>query len=157
MPEPLPQIALAEFQRRVDQARELVRTRQRPEAWAHAQLRPWAAIAAWCGADVRALIVPQPGVPAEEIPVWLDFCHPRERADDALHRIATECRRAYTAALARDDHPRTVALARIDTRLSIATGLPRHPSDDPEQAEGRPSRDAGLPAWQPEPAKEAAA
>lgn len=131
MPDPtLAQIALAELTRRREQALAALRARQRSEAQVQALLRPWAAIAAWCGADVRALLHPAPGVPASEVPSWIDFCPPRTRADDALRALAHECRRAYAVALTKPDTERAANLARLDMRLSIA---------------------AGLPAWQPEP------
>ena len=137
MPEPLAQIALHELQRRVTKANEAVAARQRTNAQLQPTLRTWAAIAAWFHADVRDLLVPQPGVACNEPPCWIDFCPPNEPADKALLRLAHEARRAYEVALTRargqgetGDRLRALNLARIDQSLSIA---------------------AGLPAWQPAP------
>lgn len=137
VPDTLPQIALAELQRRVFKANEAVAARQRTNAQLQPTLRTWAAIAAWFHADVRALIVPEPGVyraaHAEpvEAPCWIDFCPPNEPADKALLRLANETRRAYEVALTRaggqgetGDPQRALNLARLDQSLSIAAGLP---------------------------------
>ena len=133
----LPQIALAELaleelRRRVAKANEAVAARQRTNAQLQPTLRTWAAIAAWFHADVRPLLMPQPGVACEEPPDWIDFCPATEPADKALLRLAHEIRRAYEVALAREgtDPERAANLARLDQSLSIA---------------------AGLPAWQPAP------
>lgn len=137
MAEALPQIALAELaleelRRRVAKANEAVALRQRTQAQLQPTLRTWAAIAAWFHADVRALLVPAPGVACAEPPCWIDFCPPHEPADKALLRLAHETRRAYEVALTRaaTDPGRALNLARLDQSLSIA---------------------AGLPAWQPAP------
>ena len=137
MTEPtLPEIARAELTRRVERADEAIRARRLTSAQAQHRLRPWAAIAAWFGADVRELLTPQPGIPAPEQPAWIDFCPPRQRADDALRALAEECRRAYQVALTRPDDPQRAAnLARLDMHLSVA---------------------AGRPAWQPEAKAQAA-
>ena len=142
---PLADLALAELQRRVARANEAVAARQRSQAQLQPTLRTWAAIAAWFHADVRDLLVPQPGVACEKVPDWIDYCPPNEPADKALLRLAHETRRAYEVALTRaggQGEPgapqRALNLARLDQSLSIA---------------------AGLPAWQPEvkPAQQVAA
>lgn len=141
MPDNLAQIALQELERRVAKANEAVAARQRTAAQFQPLLRTWAAIAAWFHADVRALLVPHPGVTCEEVPSWIDLCPAHEPADAALARLAREVRRAYEVALTRADEPplaeqrdsasqRAANLARLDQSLSIA---------------------AGLPAWQPAP------
>lgn len=128
----LADVALQELERRVAKANEAVAGRQRTHAQLQPTLRTWAAIAAWFHADVRALLVPAPGVPCEQAPNWIDFCPPRDPADAALLRLAREARRAYEVSLTRaaSDPQRAVNLARLDQSLSIA---------------------AGLPAWQPPP------
>ena len=145
---PLADLALSELQRRVGVANEAVAARpgdprRRTNAQLQPTLRTWAAIAAWFHADVRHLLVPQPGVyrhPAHaepvEAPDWIDFCPPTERADAALLRLATEVRRAYAAALARDgdDSHRAANLARLDHHLSIAAGLPAGQPEPKQQA-----------------------
>ena len=133
----LHELALAELQRRVAKANEAVAARQRTNAQLQPTLRTWAAIAAWFHADVRGLLMPQPGVACNEPPCWIDFCPPNEPADKALLRLAHEARRAYEVALTRAGGQgeagapqRAANLARLDQSLSIA---------------------AGLPAWQPAP------
>lgn len=140
---PLAQIAMAELERRVALANDALRNRQRSAAQVQALLRPWAAIAAFVGADVRPLIVPQPGVACEARPCWIDFCPLGERAPDALRRIAEECRRATQTAIARHeagegDLGRAAELIRLDMHLSIAAGLGPLPptSARPERVEG---------------------
>ena len=156
VPDTLPQIALAELQRRVVKANEAVAARQRTNAQLQPTLRTWAAIAAWFHADVRPLLMPQPGVACNEPPCWIDFCPPNEPADKALLRLANETRRAYEVALTRaggrgktGTPQRALNLARLDQSLSLAAGLPAFQPKPahPEPVEG--------PA--PKPAEQAAA
>lgn len=166
--ESLAQIALAELAHRVAQGEAAIRARRHTAAQVQALLRPWAAIAAYVGADVSDLLVPEPGVyrsahpeerpqgasrraahPEEaegrlEGPSWIDFCPPRTRADEALRSTAREAREAWhrlatRAEAARDPaHPEHERAAQLATRAAGLARLEQHLTTA-----------AGIPAYQP--------
>lgn len=119
-------IALHEFTRRRQLARESVAGGLQPIGQASVNIRLWAGIAAWFGAQL-----PDDARAYEGWQSWLDHAPRGASAAQWQNRLALELRRAALAQLARAEAqptPASITRARellaLDNELSIAARLP---------------------------------